>query len=1141
MTEQAPRSCGFTNPQLRETAARCVNFLLCLVCLTGCFAVSVFSQSKYEDRTIQNIGIVFEGADRSTASAAQFQLILRNALGDKYSAVKVRDALDALYRTEDVVSASVEAQENGGSGVDLRFFVKRKTRAEKILIVIGETDGKKVTEQELLLRLNLLNPGAAVTEQTLEANADLILEYLRDRGYFGAKVTFSQAPQRTATIVAVTFNVIPGTQAKVEKFNLNIAGFDAAKIADVSKKLNLKPGEPYSKQSLNTDVDTIKQALRKEDFLAPELDEPRIVYDGDKNTIAVMLDGKVGAKVNVTVAAERGKIGNKTQTKLLPIKREGTVDFAAIIEGERRLENYYQEQGYFFADVTPKCSVTPPFTEEEASSIINESESLCSALSGAELDKKNVEVKYDVNLSRQLKLVDIRLEGAENLQIGDLEKLGLTENASRDSKGYKLTIDDVQKVLESQKASVLGFIPLFGYGRGYTSNQILETDRATILSLMRELGYRNAKVSVRQGVSPNGEDLIITFVVDEGAPTLIADTEINGNKEISDATLQTKIRDLPGKNFSRARARNGVKALSIFYSNEGYYDAKVTYSLVELPKDAVNGDEKVKIVYNVENEGKKVVINRVLINGNEKTKSSAILKTVSLRQDKVLRAADIFSSEQSLYATSAFRQVEIKAQPAGESADGKTRLTDIIINVEEEKPRLITYGGGYSTDNGPFGNFDIRHYNLLGSLYQGGARLRIGGRQQLAQIDFVNPRFMNDGKNKDGILQFAPLTFSAQYQRDSTITRFFRSSFDRGTFGVVQRVDENNKPIDDFGVNTKNPTINRLTLSAETSRTISRKTRSLLFVRYRFEDVRLFNIDSLLIKDLLTPDARIRISGFGATFVRDTREDCSVKYTLLEIIAKGDPGEPCRYNSGDPTRGDYLTAEYNVSSPLLGANIGFSKLQATYNRFYTPKFSRRITFAGRAILGLATVFSRSQRFSTTQYPDLDGILPISERFFAGGSTTLRGFEAEGAGPRVVVVPQGIFRNSKGDQVSLDPFTIPFGGNALAIVNLETRVNLTKSIRAVPFYDGGNVFRRVGDIFRPPQVDPNDVFRQNLRAIWTHTVGLGVRFKTPVGGEFGADYGFLLNPPRFLIPQGTDPNAVYQLKKSQLHFRFSQAF
>jgi hypothetical protein len=45
----------------------------------------------------------------------------------------------------------------------------------------------------------------------------------------------------------------------------------------------------------------------------------------------------------------------------------------------------------------------------------------------------------------------------------------------------------------------------------------------------------------------------------------------------------------------------------------------------------------------------------------------------------------------------------------------------------------------------------------------------------------------------------------------------------------------------------------------------------------------------------------------------------------------------------------------------------------------------------------------------------------------------------------------------------------------------------------------------------------------------------------VGGEIGIDYGHLLNPPRFLIPQTDGSNAIYQLRQNQIHFRFSQAF
>ncbi len=1087
----------------------CVLILLSAFCLLS----SVVAQSIYEDRRIENISVIFEGTDRAVSAAQQFELIARNALGETYSAVKIRDAIAALYNTQRIVSTKVEASPVGEIGVNLRFVIKRKTQAEQVNIVIGSVVGDAVTEQELLLKLNLLNPGTSITEKTLQDNADLILVYLRERGFFNAEVTYRQQPLKSDTEVAVTFQVNPNAQATVENFTINIEGFDAAKVRP---KLKLQPGELYSREVLEVDVERIRKALREDEkkFLAPQLEEPRVVFNVDKNIVAIDLEGKAGATVNVLVDAGDEEIGDKKQTELLSIKREGTLDYASIIEGSRRLRNYYQEQGYFFAQVTPICSVRPEFTVDEAGAVTNETEFLCGALSGAELMNRTVEVKYQANLSRQLKLVDIRIEGTD-----------------------VFTTAEIQSVLKSQEANALGFIPFFGYGRGYTSSEILEDDRLTLQSLLRELGYRRNEVTVRQGVSPTGEDLIITFVVNEGIPTRIADVEIVGNTSFSDDEVQAELPNLIGKNFSRARARNGVRELSVFYSKSGFYDAKVNFSIVELGK--TEQEETIKLVYTVENEGKKVFINRILINGNEMTKSEAILRAINLRIDDVLRQSDIFTSEQNLFGTDAFDLVEIKTEPAGERADGN-RLSDIIINVDEKAPRLITYGGGFSTDFGANGFFDIRHFNLFGKLQQGGARIRASRLQQLVQIDFINPRFLNDGKNADGAIRYSPLTFTAQYQRDSTVTRFFRSTFDRGTFGIVQRVDADGNPIDEFGANTDDPTINRLTFSAETSRTVSRRNRSILFARYKFEDVRLFNVESLLIKDLLRPDARIRTSGFGANFVFDTREDCSIKYTILDIIRRGDAGEPCRYSATNPTRGSYLTAEYSVSLPFLGANIGFQKFQGSYNKFYTSSFLRNTTFAGRAVVGLANVFSSGNRFSA-QFPDLEGILPISERFFAGGSTTLRGFDFEQAGPRVVVVPQGFFRNSKGEPVFLTPFSVPFGGNALAIVNLEARIPLSNLIRAVPFYDGGNVFRRVSDIFKRPEVAANDVFRQNLRTVWSNTVGLGFRIKTPIGGELGVDYGFLLNPPRFLIPQTDGTNAIFRLRQSQIHFRFSQAF
>ena len=1067
------------------------------------------AQTEFNGKAIGTISIVFARSGTSTADEEEFRSIAANALGSTYSVVRVRDSIEALHRTGRIISVDVEAQATA-TAVDLRYMIKRKTQSQRVDIEIQNIVGDPVTEQELLFKLNLLDPGSPITEQTLQSNANIILEYLRDRGFFNAEVTYTQTPIGTQNDVGVTFHVKPNAEAKVESFNVNIDGANnAALIAD----LKLKPGELFSRERLNTDFEKVRANLRDANFLAPELDEPKVVYDNERNTINISLAGKVGPTVTVKVSGEDESITSRsTLTKLVPVLSEGTLDYAAIVEGERRIENFFQEKGYFFADVTPKCSVDPPFREDEASAVTNNTEFLCSALGGAELMGRKVDIVYEGNVNRRLNLKDIRLTGTT-----------------------QFTIADIQPALESQESNILGFIPIFGYGHGLTSERLLEQDRQTIQGFLRELGYRDAQVRVNRGVSPTGSELIITFVVEEGPPTVVTDVAVLGNKEVPNDALLDLVTNMVGQNYSRARMRNAQRRLAQYYADAGYFDARVTTS--ETFADEQNADRKsVKIGFSIENEGKKVVINRVLVTGNQKTKEQAIQKAVILEPGELLKRTDIYQSEENLYSSDAFSRVEIKPQAAGQGPNN-TRLSDVIVSVEEQAPRLIQYGGGFSTDLGANGFFDIRHFNLLGNLWQGGARVRWSQRQQLVGFDFINPRFIPDaGKGR-----FAPLTISAQFQRDSTVTRFFRSAFDRGTLGVVQRIDADGNPIDEFGNSAGDPTINRLTVTAETNRTINRAQRSVVYFRYRFEDVRLANIDSLLIKDLLLPDQRIRISGFGATFVRDTRENCSVRYTILETIAKGEPPERCRYNASDPTRGDYLTAEYNVSLPALGANIGFHKVQISYNYYYTFPALKNTTIAARGILGLASVFSRGNRFSSAQFPDLEGILPISERFFAGGSNTLRGFDFEEAGPRVVIVPQGTFRDQNGDPVFLTPFTVPFGGNALAVVNLEARVPLSASVRAVPFYDGGNVFRRAGDLFNPPDVPSGDVFRQNLRALWTHTVGLGLRIKTPVGGEFGIDYGFLLNPPQFLIPQPSGPDAVYRLRQGQIHFRFSQAF
>lgn len=1084
--------------------------LRCAVVLAFFFAavLPLAAQESLDGRTVSSVTIRIDGGD-DPSLRDDLQSVVSGLVGTQYSAPAIRESVEALYRRRPIDHVRALASIDTGGGAEVIFVVKPKARAGRVTVSVEPHVGDQVTEQEILFKLNLLRPGTAVTEQLLQSNATQILEYLRDRGFYRSDVKYARNPARQLSDEDIEFRVKPGTQSRIEAFTVDIEGYEKQFPA---RLLKLTKGEAFSRQKLSADVERLRDHLKKDGFLAPRLNDPRIVYDPDTDLISVTVSGKVGPSVNIEIETDKVREASGSEERLLPVSREGTLDYAAIIEGERRLENYYQERGYFFVDVVPVCSVDPPLADADGVAVPNESEFLCSFLGSEDLLGRKVAVRYRTDLGRRLTLDRIQIRGTK-----------------------VITIDDVRGVLGSQEANFLGFLPLFGYGRGFTSTVLLEDDAATLSSLMFELGYREAQVRVLQGVSPDGDSLIITFQIEDGPATVVDSFEIVGNTVFSDDELKSELPEIVGKNLSRARNRNSVQKITEYYASRGYFDVRVTSSLQEDMDDAATDEKEVKVIFRVENEGKQVRIGRVYVTGNERTRSKAIIDSLTFKEGELLRSSDIYSSEQNLYSTDAFERVEVTPRPAGE-VDATSRVSDVVVDVAEQKPRVLAYGGGFSTDVGLSGFFDLRHSNLFGRLWQGGARLRVSQRQQLAQVDFTNPRFLLDGKKR-----FAPLTFTALYQRDTTVTRFFRSAFDKGTFGIVQRLDEEGNPIDEFGNRTGSPTINRLAFFAETNRTISLKSRSILFLRYRFEDVRLFNISSLLVKDLLIPDRKTRISGFGATYVRDTRRNCVIKYTILEIIAKGDPTEPCRYNASDPTNGFYITADYNVSLPELGANIGFNKFQAGVNYFYTIRAAKNTTLAARGLLGVANVFSNANRFTDPQFTALNGLLPISERFFAGGANTLRGFDFEEAGPRVVIIPQGIFRNSNGEPVTLDPFTIPFGGNALVVMNLEARIQVSNSVRAVPFYDGGNVFRQPSDIFRRPEVPPGDIVRTNQRAVWTHSVGLGLRLKTPVGGEFGVDYGYLLNPPRFLIPQAVPPPANFILKKSQIHFRFSQAF
>jgi outer membrane protein assembly factor BamA len=163
---------------------------------------------------------------------------------------------------------------------------------------------------------------------------------------------------------------------------------------------------------------------------------------------------------------------------------------------------------------------------------------------------------------------------------------------------------------------------------------------------------------------------------------------------------------------------------------------------------------------------------------------------------------------------------------------------------------------------------------------------------------------------------------------------------------------------------------------------------------------------------------------------------------------------------------------------VLGSSADFAKLFGQY-AFYKPFHS--IVFANSIRLGLAKSFSGS-------------FVPTSQLFFSGGGTSLRGFPLNEAGPQRIVP----FCNVLQGQTGCVNVTVPVGGRQLFILNSELRfpLGIMKALGGVVFYDGGNVYSAINF--------------NNFVNNYTNTIGIGLRYATPIG-PVRIDVGRNLNP------------------------------
>jgi outer membrane protein assembly factor BamA len=465
-------------------------------------------------------------------------------------------------------------------------------------------------------------------------------------------------------------------------------------------------------------------------------------------------------------------------------------------------------------------------------------------------------------------------------------------------------------------------------------------------------------------------------------------------------------------------------------------------------------------------EGQQSLIDHIIVVGNDRTGTDTITGALRIYEGGPLGYTALLESRAALAALGLFRRVDIQPlQHAGEAR------RDVLVTVEEADPTILDLGagieGGFRGREGPDGQIEEQLFFAPRGFFTIGRRNLWGKNRAVTLFTRVSLRSTDVVVTEEGVgierETDSDLGFN-EYRVVATFSepRVFSTPADVLITGITEQAVRTSF---DFS---------RKIVRAESGRRLS-QTYSVTG-RYSFEKTRLFNRrfterDPLI--DRLFP--QVRLSRFAGSLIRDTRD-----------------------NALDPARGMWLTVDGDLAMRAIGSEVGFVRT------FLQASTFRQLPTARRIVLGLAGRFGVARGFEReVDTGQTVADLPASERFFAGGDSSVRGFTLDRLGNAETINAETGF---------------PTGGNGIVVVNSELRVSVTSRWQGVGFFDAGNVFLRAGAL------DLSD-----LRP----AAGVGVRYFAPLIGMIRLDLGFNLDR-RELLPGSPERGTVF-------HVSFGQAF
>ena len=575
--------------------------------------------------------------------------------------------------------------------------------------------------------------------------------------------------------------------------------------------------------------------------------------------------------------------------------------------------------------------------------------------------------------------------------------------------------------------------------------------------------------------------------------------------------------------ISSSTAPTGSRVLS-YYFDHGFPNASL--EIATIPSSEPNREN---VTFTIQ-EGEGFTVDRVMVGGTEHTRDFVVQRELQVQPGDALSQQDLLNTQTRLYDLGIFSQVDTAVQ----NPEGADPQKNVVVQVRESKRYTFTYGGGLEFETGlpsgahapqgttgvsPRVEFDVTRLNFAGRDQTLTFQSHVGRLQQRGLLSFEVPKLLDNDRFK--------LIYTA----------FYDNSLDVATF-TSQRLEGKIDLRQQFGSTGREPG--------------TRPGPNSIIYRFDFRLVKASNFaKGFSPGEIALLSLPARIGGPGFTFIHDRRD-----------------------NPLESTKGDYFTLDAFLAASFFGSRsdtsteslpTNFARALGQYSTYYAfgpkGKKNRQFVFARSTSIGLQQPFNGTQilppgscPLNSAGEPTCTDVatIPLPEQFFAGGGNSHRGFGLNQAGPR-------------------DPSSgFPVGGTALFVNNLELRFPpvslplLGEGFGFAVFHDMGNVFTAPHDMLKgllrwhqastqwclatSTLTSPECTDFNNKGYDYTsHAVGVGVRYKTPIG-PLRFDFGYNLNPTQYFqlvpVPGSNPPVSILEtqhLRHFNVFFSIGQPF